>query len=65
MVNNAGIFCGLANIVDESVEAFDKTMVSSASSHDDKLCQHCHRRGVFLGTKYVTSSGIHTMPNMD
>ncbi len=27
MVNNAGIFCGLAIVVDESVEAFDEIMV--------------------------------------
>lgn len=28
MVNNAGIFCGQNRIAEESVEAFDKTMVS-------------------------------------
>ena len=27
MVNNAGIFCGQHRIAEESVEAFDKTMV--------------------------------------
>ncbi len=29
MVNNAGIFCGLNKIENESIDAFDKTMVRS------------------------------------
>ncbi|KAL2829113.1 hypothetical protein BJY01DRAFT_240731 [Aspergillus pseudoustus] len=40
MVNNAGIFCGLNNIVDEPVIAFDKTMAVNT-------------RGVFLGMKFA------------
>ncbi|KAE8137301.1 hypothetical protein BDV38DRAFT_293060 [Aspergillus pseudotamarii] len=40
MVNNAGIFCGLNNIVNEPVMAFDKTMAVNT-------------RGVFLGMKFA------------
>ncbi|KIX03937.1 uncharacterized protein Z518_07490 [Rhinocladiella mackenziei CBS 650.93] len=40
MVNNAGIFMGLANIMDEPVENYDKTMAVNA-------------RGVYLGMKYA------------
>jgi NAD(P)-dependent dehydrogenase (short-subunit alcohol dehydrogenase family) len=40
MVNNAGIFLGLANIVDEPVSNYDKTM-------------EVNSRSVFLGMKYA------------
>lgn len=35
MVNNAGIFLGLKNIVDETVDAFDKTMVRTLLGFDN------------------------------
>ena len=35
MVNNAGIFCGQNRIAEESVEAFDKTMVEKSTENND------------------------------
>ncbi|RMZ88920.1 hypothetical protein DV736_g3848, partial [Chaetothyriales sp. CBS 134916] len=49
MVNNAGIFTGLATIVDEPVENFDKTMAVNC-------------RGVYLGMKYAVSQMMKQNP---
>ncbi|KIY00423.1 uncharacterized protein Z520_04108 [Fonsecaea multimorphosa CBS 102226] len=48
-VNNAGIFCGLNDIVGEPVSAFDKTMLVNA-------------RGVFLGMKYAITQMMKQEP---
>lgn len=67
MVNNAGIFCGLNKIENESTDAFDKTMVRSESTLTSRrglskniykwqlifLMQLVNSRGVFLGMKYA------------
>ncbi|KAK5079256.1 hypothetical protein LTR64_002322 [Lithohypha guttulata] len=49
MVNNAGIFTGLATIVDETVTNFDKTMAVNC-------------RGVYLGMKYAVTQMMKQEP---
>lgn len=69
MVNNAGIFLGLANIIDEAVSTYDKTMVSDhqhnlnqAQPGTDMIAKAVNARSVFLGMKYAVAQMMKQEP---
>lgn len=66
MVNNAGIFCGQNKIAEESVEAFEKTMVGTRFYRDDQVAdreQAVNTRGPFLGMKYAIGQMMKQEPH--